>query len=586
MKNFSIFILLIISKFCYSQTFVQGTITDAKTKTALPFCNVSIKGTSQGCISNEDGVYKISVKPEKDSLIFSYVGYKTQIISVSVLLQHSNVNMESNSIGLKEIVVVADDDFLYGVIEQCRKKIQAWKQQTTKVYFQLETEIQEQPVEMLECYYNGYLNGSAIEKLLLKNGRIGLAETKDNGFFNNLNTSKAISYLNLIEKNEYLPSIPLQFNKSKLKKLYFLKRIFDDDNSYHIEFTPIKNKGSFFSGEIWIDEETFSILNINLNCENTVVHPFLPSHAGGSLDSVCLYVTQSYKLNGNESSLNHINFKYLFKFNNGQPLARTYNGSNSDYKVNSSGVMFFYDYNKLFQLPYFDYDINESDYRKITSMPYNELFWKDNLGLLFTEKQKQSLEFFNNNGVLVNYSNKKSKVKGNYNVFQDNNIFWSDTNRIALKKDNLDSLLHKNPLLNKNGQYLASDLYNLNVQIFLDINPSVDFIQHYSTTVFDISQSYYELPPDTNTNCFLNIYFDIWEIGRQQMEKVLSLQSWNIQQIDSIYKQTVTNLNQQSKNYFKEVQLGSNKKEFHKWNTYVLQNLNIDNQQIFAGNDK
>ncbi|OYU96371.1 MAG: hypothetical protein CFE21_08210 [Bacteroidetes bacterium B1(2017)] len=582
MKYLLFVLFLFLSNLSFSQIILEGKVVDAKTNEPLAFCNVAIKGSTRGFNSNEEGKYRISISSESDSLIFSYIGYKTLILIGSDLRRNTLVGLQVNNVGLQEAHIVANDPFLYEALDKCRKKIIGSKPQSSKAYFQLQTDIQNQAVEMLECYYNASLKGSAIQELLLKNGRIGLAETKDHGFFTSLNTSRAISYLDLVKQNEYLPSLPLQFKLSKLKKQFYLKKIGEDASSYQIEFTPIKNKRSCFYGQVWIDKQTYAILNITLNIENAFIHPFMPAYPGSRMDSVCMNITQSYNLSEKANSLNHINFNYRFRFHNGMPYSRLNNGSTDGYSVSTSGALFFYDYHTLFVLPYFTYDENESDYRKITAMPYDDFFWKNNKELLLTDKQQQSLDFFNKNGLLINYTNKKSKLKGNYNVFKANNIIWSDTTRVALNKDNLDSLLQKDYLFNKNGQYFISDLCKLNVQIYLSLNPSKDSIQHSSATIFDIAQSYYHLPIEPYSNCFLNIYFDLCEIERRNMEMTLQLRAWSLPEMDSIYQQTVANLKQQTKDYLKDVQLGQNTKELLKWNAYVLEKLAIDNAKLFA----
>jgi len=135
---------------------------------------------------------------------------------------------------------------------------------------------------MVECYYNGYLIGPSIDKLLLKNGRIGLDEL-DNRYFLTFNSSKAISEIELTRKNEFYPSIPFQCGKKELKKAYNLEKEFCDDKTCCVKFFPRNEKNHRFSGEAWIDKETSSLLKINLKVENTTRHPFLPAFPADSL---------------------------------------------------------------------------------------------------------------------------------------------------------------------------------------------------------------------------------------------------------------------------------------------------------------
>jgi len=83
---------------------VSGTVTDAKTGEALPGTSVKIKGTSQGTTTSLQGEFKLEVA-EDDVLVFSFIGYKKQMIEVgarSVI----NVQMQEDISQLGEVVVV------------------------------------------------------------------------------------------------------------------------------------------------------------------------------------------------------------------------------------------------------------------------------------------------------------------------------------------------------------------------------------------------------------------------------------------------------------------------------------------------
>src|SRR5436853_2701685 len=284
-------VLLFYSCGSYGQTTVQGTVKDLKTKVPLPFCAVSVKGNIQGCITNEEGVFTINVDAKKDSLVFSYIGYKTRTVSARIFFINSEILLESKSIPLKEVIVSANNDFLFTVLEKCRDKMKTGQRHVSRVYFQLETEKQKKPVEMLEGYYNGTVKGNAIEKLQLKNGRIGIAES-EHGYFVNTNTSKAITDIDLTVSNDFIPLIPFQLSNTKAKKLFDLKLFLEntEDNIYHIEFTPRKNDGTCFSGEAWIDKATFSLLKIYLFIENAARHPFISLFEDDSLSNVSLRI--------------------------------------------------------------------------------------------------------------------------------------------------------------------------------------------------------------------------------------------------------------------------------------------------------
>ena len=216
------------------------------------------------------------------------------------------------------------------------------------------------------------------------------------------------------------------------------------------------------------------------------------------------------------------------------------------------------------------------DYRKIALLSYNDDFWKDNKGLIYSEKMRRSIRYFKTNGFLINY---KGKINSGTRLFETNNILWSKDLRISVKQNIIkDDTLQRQAF---NNQSFLSSLYNLRSQIFLDINTINDTLRHYSVSVFDVYETFYRLPEESYTNCFINIYFDLCEIERRDMEQKLSKGPLNAQQINLVYTEANNRLHETEKKYLKEVQLGKNTLKLKAWNQYVYEQLNIDNFKIF-----
>jgi len=585
-----VFVFFLASRGLFAQTVIEGTVEDSKSKDPVPFCSVLDKETGMGGVANSDGRFRLSVNSPKDTLIFSSVGYSRLTVIAETVAESRLVFLATRNINLKEVAIHASDDYLYDLVERCRKKIRQSKQHIGKIYFQLETEIRQQPVEMMECYYNSRFSNRAIESMLLKNGRIGLAESADHGYFLSRNTSQAITSFSLTEGNEYFPSSPFHLESGKLKKKYHIERVFDSDPGImHVKFIPIADHTGLFAGEVWIATKSEAITDIVLRGEKIIQHPFLPMKSCDSLYDVDLNITQSYRNYGDEQLLSFFNFEYSLQYKDSNCQGRSHPSAGT-YPIKTSGLLYFYDYGSPFTLPYFNYDPEEDDYRKIIAMPYNEQFWRTNITLPFTDKQKRALEFFQSHGTLFNFSEKfHSRVRENNSIvsrglFEFNNIFWSDTARLSLAKNRLDSLLNKG---NKQGsQPFVSDQYLLKAQIFMDVNGAGDSVLHYSASVFDVYQTFYNIPADEYTDCFMNIYFDLCEIERRKMEDALSCRSFAAWQVDSIYKVASRSFDKQSAIYFKEVRRGQNKNELLKWNQYVYANLGIDNFKIFGLNKR
>jgi len=90
------------------QTPLNGAVTDSRGE-PLPGVTVVVKGTSVGTITDEAGKYSLPNVSAEATLIFSFIGMKTQEISVegrSLI----NVSLDEETIGLEEVVAVG-----YGV---------------------------------------------------------------------------------------------------------------------------------------------------------------------------------------------------------------------------------------------------------------------------------------------------------------------------------------------------------------------------------------------------------------------------------------------------------------------------------------
>ncbi len=99
-----LFLLFSTSALAQQQT-VKGTVTDKGNGKPLIGVNIAVKGTSQGTVSDQQGNYSLQVPSAQDTLVFSYIGYKSQTIPISGQTT-IDVAMEPNVVKGKELVVV------------------------------------------------------------------------------------------------------------------------------------------------------------------------------------------------------------------------------------------------------------------------------------------------------------------------------------------------------------------------------------------------------------------------------------------------------------------------------------------------
>lgn len=107
-------------------TKIMGKVTDAETKEPIPFANILLKGTTVGVTSDFDGNYSIETKIPADTLVASYMGYKTQSVKVfKYRFQEINFELQSKNINLPEVTILAGEnpaDILFRKIIKNKEK--------------------------------------------------------------------------------------------------------------------------------------------------------------------------------------------------------------------------------------------------------------------------------------------------------------------------------------------------------------------------------------------------------------------------------------------------------------------------------
>jgi TonB-linked SusC/RagA family outer membrane protein len=83
---------------------VTGKVTDAGGN-GLPGVSVTVKSSTNGAVTNGDGAYSVNVPSDKNTLVFSYIGYVSQEVTIGSKTQ-INVSLVEDATALSEVVVV------------------------------------------------------------------------------------------------------------------------------------------------------------------------------------------------------------------------------------------------------------------------------------------------------------------------------------------------------------------------------------------------------------------------------------------------------------------------------------------------
>ncbi|HEX5154207.1 MAG TPA: SusC/RagA family TonB-linked outer membrane protein [Parafilimonas sp.] len=103
-KSWLVLMMFLGMHFSYAQKSITGKVTDEK-GAGLPNASVLVKGTSNGVTTGTDGGFTISVPGSDAVLVVSYVGLRTQEITVGTNAT-INVQLSSSSAQLNDVVVV------------------------------------------------------------------------------------------------------------------------------------------------------------------------------------------------------------------------------------------------------------------------------------------------------------------------------------------------------------------------------------------------------------------------------------------------------------------------------------------------
>jgi len=104
-KLFLLYTCIIFFGNAYAQTTITGQITDQSDGQSLVGVNIYIKGSTHGTISDTDGNYTILATATDTVLVFSYVGYSTEEVSIGNQTR-IDIGLRPDLFELDQIVVV------------------------------------------------------------------------------------------------------------------------------------------------------------------------------------------------------------------------------------------------------------------------------------------------------------------------------------------------------------------------------------------------------------------------------------------------------------------------------------------------
>jgi iron complex outermembrane receptor protein len=104
-RNTFLSIVLFLPVIVFAQTTIKGKVIDKINKSELPGVNVVVKGTTNGTVTDFDGLYSINNVNIGDVLVFSFIGYNTLEVSVTSNAD-INVELDESAESLEEVIII------------------------------------------------------------------------------------------------------------------------------------------------------------------------------------------------------------------------------------------------------------------------------------------------------------------------------------------------------------------------------------------------------------------------------------------------------------------------------------------------
>jgi hypothetical protein len=304
---FLLFFLFATTSLLFAQTKVSGVVVDKSNK-PVPFANIAFKNSSEGVVSNEDGIFYLESSKTYQTIIVSSVGFSDKEI---ILEKSANYDLKIQLVEivtLNEVVVYRGKtskknnpalDILKKIWERRRKNglhlfAQYQMEKYEKVEFDLNTidtaymkkklfkgmEFIFDQVDTSKVTGKTYLPIFINEALSdvygdnkLKKIKEKVKANKTSGFNGN---QQILSFVNdLYSEFDIYDNHITFFDKSFTSPLsttgvdvynYILRdsSYIDNKKCYNIVFYPRRKNELTFKGDFWVSDTTFAIKNINM----------------------------------------------------------------------------------------------------------------------------------------------------------------------------------------------------------------------------------------------------------------------------------------------------------------------------------
>lgn len=283
MLRYTFFIIFFSTAVSAQTSKLEGYIFDKSTGDPLSFASIRIDGTTSGTAANIDGLFYLRLKKGDYKLIFSFIGYKTDTLSIKIPTNYKiKIGLVPQSLWLEEVVVDAGEDPAYRIIREAIKRKKANKKGLVNYsYHAFSKRIILSADELAvieETLVKGYHKIDSWSKEFILSthkteNRKKEIQTMDFSITEDYYLDFSTDTLRLLNNLVYLPLYFDAFDYYDYKLLKIMES--DDGVDYYIEVIPLSQIQPLLEGEIVIESKSYSLKNINLQTNDGVRFPYV-----------------------------------------------------------------------------------------------------------------------------------------------------------------------------------------------------------------------------------------------------------------------------------------------------------------------
>ena len=338
----------------FAQTKVSGVVLD-ENKKPVPYANVAFLGTSEGIVTNEDGIFYLESKANRTILQVSFIGFTTQEIKLEKAVTYNMKVILASGEELAEVKIYSAKtskknnpaiDILRKIWERKRKNgLRQFKQYEMGKYEKIEFDMntidsafmKQKLFKGMEFIFNSVDTSSITGKTYLPifinealsnvygdNIRSKVKEVlianKNSGFSGNQQITSYVSdlyadydiYDNYLKFFDKAFTSPLSRTGIDVYNYVLTDSTFIDKKwCYNIVYYPRRKNELTFKGNFWVNDSTWAIKNINLEVTksaniNWVKEIYIEQEFDVLNDSVFLlkrdYIMTDFAFNKKENS--------------------------------------------------------------------------------------------------------------------------------------------------------------------------------------------------------------------------------------------------------------------------------------------